>query len=160
MTATRGNQRTIMTETRGAIMTATRGNQRTIMTETRGNQGAIMPKIGKDMPFMSKDTQASESEKDLLFMAEDVHAPKIKKDMLFMAGDTHEQQTPLYKEKTGEGFTFYEFSYKHTQAPTRRAHAHQTQTTGSSRGRRSDGTVGRSTAMAEGQRIRRAAAGR
>ena len=79
---------------------------------------------------MSKDTQASKSEKDLLFMAEDVHAPKIKRDMLFMAGDTHAQQTPLYKEKTGEGFTFYEFSYKHTQAPTRSGirHAEHTHT--------------------------------
>jgi hypothetical protein len=57
-------------------------------------------------------------------MAEHAQAPKIKKDMRFMAGDMHAQDAekdgsrkkPLYKEKIGEGFTFYEFSYKQTQA--------------------------------------------
>ena len=76
------------------------------------------------MLFMSEDTQAPKLKKDMLFMAEHAQAPKIKKDMLFMAGDTHAQKTekggsrktPLYKGKTGEGFTFYEFSYKQTQA--------------------------------------------
>ena len=116
-------------------MTATRGNQSTVMmTETRGIRETIMPKIGKDGPLMMHDTHASKSKKDLpfmtkdghapklkknmLFMAEDVQAPKSKKDILFMAGDTHARQTPLYKGKFGEGFTFYEFSYKHAQAST------------------------------------------
>ena len=91
-----------------------------------------MPKIGKDRPFMMNATHASKSKKDLPFMTKDEHAPKLKKDMLlmaedvqapelkkdilFMAGDTHARQTPLYKGKFGEGFTFYEFSYKQTQA--------------------------------------------
>ena len=115
------------------MMTETRGNQSTMKkTETRGIQGTFMPKIGKDRPFMSNDAHASKSKKDLpfmpkfkkdmLFMTEDVQAPKIKKDILFMAGDTHARQTPLYKEKTGEGFTFYEFSYKHAQTPTHTEH--------------------------------------
>ena len=64
---------------------------------------------------MTKDGHAPNLKKDMLFRAEDVHAPKIKRDILFMAGDTHARQTPLYKGKFGEGFTFYEFSYKQTQ---------------------------------------------
>ena len=60
----------------------------------------------------------------MLFKAEHVQPPKLKSEMLIMAEDTHarktgkggSRETPLYKGRTGEGFTFYEFSHKQTQA--------------------------------------------